>query len=114
MTMQHNRVARIAPKDGNWEAYFADKPAERCLGCTPEEALARLRFHATKCEKLDFAEKRRAERRPRMSLGILATVAIGGILTIVLLLYTQQPPAATAGHGHGKIYAHRRLHTPNH
>jgi len=109
MQNNRNRVARIAPKDGNWEAYFADKPAERCLGCTPEEALARLRFHATKCEKLDFAEKRRVERRPRMSLGILATVAIGGILTIVLLLSQQQPPTTTADHGH-KIYAHHRLH----
>jgi len=106
--MNHNRVARVAPKEGKWEAYFADKPAERCLGCTPEEALARLRFHATKCEKLDFAAKERARRtRPKMSLGILATVAIGGIFMIVLLLHTAQP---TQNANHGKIYAHHKSH----
>lgn len=108
MQNKNNRVARVAPKEGNWEAYFADKPTERCIGCTPEEALARLRFHATKCEKLEFAAKESARKRPRMSLGILATVAVGGILTIVLLLQTM--PVANQNHvTHSKIYAHRRL-----
>src|SRR3569833_281871 len=110
-----NRVARVAPKEGKWEAYFADKPHERCLGCTPEEALARLRFHATKCEKQEFDARQRARRmppkpRPRMSLGILATVVIGGIATIVVLLMQSTP--AAVGH-HSKMYAHHRMHNAN-
>ena len=112
MQNKNSRVARVAPKEGNWEAYFADKPSERCLGCTPEEALARLRFHQTKCEKLDFAEKERARRtRPRMNLAILATVAIGGILTIILLLHTNPVGTAKNDVKHPTtMYAHHRMH----
>ena len=101
----------MAPKDGNWEAFFADKPSERCRGCTPDEALARLRFHALKCEKRDYDEKERARQsRSGMNLAILAAVAIGGILAIILLLQIN-PMGSTGNAKHpATMYAHHRLH----
>ena len=108
MAHQHNRAARVAPKEGKWEAYFADSPRERCLGCTPEEALARLRsLTAERAKAVKVEDDRSSKRQSRISLAVFASVAVVGAIAAAIIVQTQNNVPVP----HGKMYAHHRLHS---
>lgn len=103
----HNRAARVAPKAGKWEAYFADTPHVRCLGATPREALANLRTHAANCAKEKIAQKNvSAESRRKRNVLIFA----GSFLVCLLVTAFIVQATANVGRTPRKIYAHHRLH----
>lgn len=108
MTHRHkNRAAQVAPKEGKWEAYFTDAPRERCLGCTPEEALGRLR--ALTNERRDVVKTqvdrtRKSDSRGRIA--IFATIAVIGTIAAVVIQHAENNTVAPE---HVKMYAHHRL-----
>ena len=109
--MHKDRFARVAPKEGKWEAYFTDSPRERCLGCTAEEALARLRGLDAERRKVMVAQEEHCQKRgQKLSLGIFATVAIVGTIAAVFIMQATANVKPT----HGRMYAHHRLHARHH
>jgi hypothetical protein len=109
----HKRAARVAPKDGKWEAYFADAPQERCLGETPQDALAALREHAADCAKASVAHSKRcAESRRKLNVAIFASALLAVLLATAFIV---QATANVDGGSHArKMYAHHRMHShPN-
>jgi hypothetical protein len=105
-TAMHNRAARVAPKEGMWEAYFADAPRERCHGATPQEALASLRQYAAEREKASFALRKEyviAQRHSNVRLFVLAFIA----LLVAAALIVQGTSNVSVPHA--KMYAHHRM-----
>jgi hypothetical protein len=103
----HKREARVAPRSGKWEAFFADAPRERCLGDTPQLALAALRKHAVDCAKVSVAQYERSVQTCRKrNVLVFASVFLGALLATAFIMQAtanvNKPPA--------KMYAHHRMH----